>query len=194
MYKRTRFIIPLIIFSVFISCKSFDNKLLEQKGYIDKSVRPMKLVINQPSVEKFCTPNKFVTSSEVTNTLKQNLIFESARGDIYLSVIIFRSKVKSFSHLYEILALMVPVFFGAVINTVTYTITLEAAVMNHKGDILKTYTSTGSDKEWRGGTGHFTLTGPDGPKTAYIKALLSACNDLREQLKKDKNYINKLAL
>ncbi len=193
-----RYIIPLLSLFLLISCKSFDNRLFDQKEYLDNSVVPMKIVINQSSIDKSIHFKDFpayvyITDEEVTRIINQQLIFEQKPGKIYLSVIVRKTNIDIFSHLYQMLFLMVPVLLGAPMDTMTFTIKLDAAIIKQDGRILKTYTSTGVATDYNGGTAHYYYTSTDAPKTLYIRALQAACKDLREQLKNDSDTINRIA-
>ena len=191
MLKRIQYIVPLIIFSLLISCKSFDNKLLEKKEYFDNSVLPMKVVINQASVEK-CHNSMFnkISTTEVADILRQNLLFESTPGNIYLSVIVRYNKLQQ--KLYFSVGVFPLLLMGAPAGNYNFTITLEAAIMKPNGQILKTYTSTATDFEYVCGTGHYAWD-DDSEAAALYYTLQLACKDLREQLKNDAETINKLA-
>lgn len=83
-------------------------------------------------------------------------------------------------------------------TTQTWSVELEVAIMNPDGEILKTYHAEGDDWERAGGIGGFNtggcqnLGGTDLSKTAYLKAVIEACDDLREQIVHDADYINNI--
>ena len=181
----------LVIF-LLLSCKTFDNSMLEQKAYFDRSVPSMKVIVNNASVKECDNSvyNSTVTPAVVAKFIKQNLLFESKSKNIYLSIIMRYNKNESC----EVLgALLLPfLVFGAPGAYHNTTVTLEAAVMKPDGRIFKTYTATGTHTELAGGTGHY-IGDDEAEIFSQCEALRLACSDLREQIKKDADIINKLA-
>lgn len=180
MFKKTVGII--LLFSFLFSCRSFDSKLLEEKGHFNNSLPTMKVIINKHSIEKCHNPmNNCMTADELVFILKQNLQFDSGNSDLYLSIIIRYSKVKTGS---PIGFLVLPlILVGVPINSCTYSLIIEGAIMKSNGSVLKTYTATSSDTEFIGGAFHFMDR--DAFKTSYCKALQLACRNLREQMQND---------
>jgi len=174
-----------------ISCKSFDSKILEQKAYFDNSVIPMKVVINRESIDKCHNLlfNKIITKDEVANILRENLLFESSPKNLYLSVIVRNNKLQR--KLYFSVGCFPLLMAGVPAGNYNFTITLEAAVMKPNGQILKTYTATANDVEYVCGTAHY-LADDAAEATALYNTLKLACKDLREQIKKDADTIDKL--
>lgn len=194
MHKNVLYIIFISsIFSFCLtSCKSFDKTIPEQKSYFDDSVMPMKVIINKASVEECHNPvyNKNTTAAEVARFIRQNLMFKSKPNNLNLSVIMRYNKNESNITLG---AMLLPfLLVGGPGAYHSFTITLEAAIMNKNSKILKTYTSTAKGTELAGGWGR--LVGDDDAEmTALYEALRLACENLRAQLKNDSENINKLA-
>ena len=186
--------------SFSFSCKSLDPKLLEQTATFDKSVIPMRVVVNTDSI-KACFPGgwehemiyccSYNFQQNIQKILRQNLMFKNDSRNIYLSVLVRNVEFKTNPAWYGVAVLVSVGFimlFGFPYYSFTSTINLEAAVMRSDGKVLKTYTSTVSDKEYSA-----MYWGYSAPyKTAFIKSLLAACADIRKQIEADRENINKL--
>jgi len=183
-----------------LSCKSLDPKLLEQTATFDKGVTPMRVVINTDSI-KACFPGgwehemiyccSYNFQQNIQKILRQNLMFKNDSRNIYLSVLVRNVEFKTNPAWYGVAVLVSVGFimlFGFPYYSFTSTINLEAAVMRSDGKVLKTYTSTVSDKEYSA-----MYWGYSAPyKTAFIKSLIAGCADLRKQIEADRENINKL--
>ncbi len=198
MLKITRYIIPLFILSFLISCKSFDRSLITNKAYIDPGVPPMRVVVNKSSINYCFVEHRRVLDysdpyiildcsdsdrSDISDVIKNNLTFPGEPGDNYLSVIVRRVEGDYngawFCLFLPNLGLVFP------FATKTLSVELDAAVMSSDGHILKRFHSTGNDWERAGGIGGYDIGGRDIRKATYTKAIIDACENLRNQLKKD---------
>lgn len=200
-----------MILSSLFSCKSLDNRLLLNKENFDKDVKPMRVIVNYESLTT-CFPfdwagnkseyyinNKehidkeyFDSIEQYMNVIKNNLTFEAESSDYYLSIIL-RNANWSLNVGYlapSMLTLFIFNLFGGPMRSFTYTIELEAAIMNPDGKVIKTYKARGIDTEYS--ALYYGYNTPDDENTAAIKAFIKACKEIRVQLKKDVIGINKL--
>ena len=132
----------------------------------------------------------FSGQESAVKIIRNNLMFDRDSRTVYLSVLV--RKVE-----WEKNGLWIPLgpitaglfyFFGGPSFSLTMTIDMEAAVMRPDGRVLKTYTAKVSNTEYRA-----LYWGYDNPeKPSYVKALISACADIRKQIENDKENINKM--
>jgi len=184
-------------------CRHMNESLLLRESYLDPSLKPMTVVISDLSIDRcfpkiddfpekvrpFAFGNNFrkVFRDSVKETIRKNLLFRAKSEGAYLSVVV-RSVEYSANSTWAIWAgmLIVAPFFGFPLMSTTYSIEMEAAVMNRQGRVLKTYGTSVTDAEyvamyW----GYY-----DPALVAYTKALLKACDDIRGQMEKDAANIN----
>jgi hypothetical protein len=213
----------LLVFAVAViplSCKSFDPKLLEQTATFDKSVTPMRVVINTDSI-KACFPGGwmdvyhkrkvllsyynenrqypyervnffFQEQKNIINILKHNMMFDRDSRNAYLSVLVRNAEW------YVNPGWMVPgsitagilYFMGMPGASVTVTIDLEAAVMKPDGRVLKVYRTKGVDTEYF--AFYWGYGDPDVFLQAHRNVLISACADIRKQIENDKENLKKI--
>ncbi len=204
--------ITIIVFCAFVlnGCRSFDMVENEkQKHAIDQQVPNMTLVVNKPSI-KACFANwqhSIVTAevgpigfpqmkeegltsdnleSYVETVIRNNFIMQSNNhSNKYLSVIV-RNIDFSQNWWWE------PVTFGGILGILgipvcsqTLIIEMEAAVLQQNGNILKIY-KTKAEKTAYGALywGYMWIG-----RASFCMALNNACADLREQIRRDADYL-----
>ncbi|MCU0848770.1 MAG: hypothetical protein MUD12_12865 [Spirochaetes bacterium] len=180
-----------------------DTALLLKESYVDPSIKPMTVVVSDLSIDR-CFPKiddfpeqgraygmfndfKKVFRDSVRETIRKNLLFQAKSNTAYLSVLV-RNVEYEFNGLWMWLSggLIVGYFFGIPATSMTYTVEMEAAVMNRQGRVLKTYSTVAEDTEYAA----FYWGYYDPAQVAYTKALIKACDGIREQLTKDAANIN----
>jgi len=184
-------VLIIFILAVLLSnCKSFDRSLLSKKEFIDKSVPSLHVVVNMKSIES-CFPGNSISQNEIVEVINNNLSFKETASNIYLSVIIRKVECDK-THAWALTGASLGILniLGVPMDSTTYNIYLEAAVLNKNGDILKIYSATGHDTEYQAlGWGYFLS---DSIKQAYIQAIRAACSEISEQMKKDAKNIRKI--
>jgi hypothetical protein len=221
MKKTVSVLLAFAVAVIPLSCKSFDPKLLEQAATFDKSVTPMRVVINTDSIkacfrggwrdikeynaefDKIIAGDRqgplgiygqaccsFPEQQKIINLIKQNLMFGKDSKIVYMSVLVRNIEWLDNSGWLGLAPLGIFWFFGMPWRSMTATINMEAAVMNSSGKIIKIYKAWGKDTEYLAlYWGYFR---PKELQTAYTRALLAACADLRKQIEADRENINKL--
>ncbi len=198
--KNSKTARKLIVFTLLIplafllmECRSFDRTLLLNKASVDRSVKPMKVIVNYNSIAETYGINRFLENREINDiatVIKNNMSFETEGGTYYLSILIRKIEGSFNGALFALtgLTLWTICFLGVPMTRQTVTISLSAAIMSPDGRILKTYDAKGEDKEYAAMYWGYE----DSFAVATYKALPLACKDLREQLKRDAATINKL--
>ncbi len=186
-------LIPLTF--LLIECRSIDSNILLHKETVDRSIKPMKVIVNYDSIAETigASPNLWSDNrgiKDIATVIKNHMSFDTEGGNYYLSIMIRKGESNS-NPAYAIitgLTVFSISFLGWPLISDTVTIVLSAAIMNPDGRIIKTYEAKGKDTEYAA-----MYWGYGNPSyVATYKALTLACKDLREQLKQDSVNINKL--
>jgi len=185
-------IIPIT--ALFIECRSFDRTLLLNKASVDRSVKPMKVIVNYDSIAETLDASPFFLDNEkikaIATTIKNNMSFEAEGGKYHLSIII--RKAQGFENLAWVfptsLTLGFIILLGWPALSYTEIIVLSAAIMGPDGRVIKTFDAKGLDTEYAAAYWGYS----DIYTTATYKALTLACKDLREQLKQDADNLKRL--
>jgi len=210
-------ILGLILSMTFAiaSCRSFDYGLLDQNAYIDKSIKPMRVIVNMDSLEacfgegllqRFQEQNPMNQEGldksrqmikedkiRITRLFKQNLKSSSESNAAFLSVIIRNHRFDmNMGWMASIAALGALNQLGCPIASGSVSIEVEAAILTPTGKVLKSYTVRATDTEYYAAYWGYSLFDVDSYRVAYTRAILAACMDLRDQLHKDAMSINSL--
>ncbi len=184
--KRSSFIIILLLQILFLfSCESFDKSVLLKQSFVDKSVQPLNVFINEESI-KICIKDSYLTYfsdiNDVIAYLKNNLQFESGHSRYSLSIII--RKIESTGGFFNAL---IPLWFlGIPLGWETVSIDIEAAIVDTKGKVLKTYYANATNTKFRGMYYRHYY------QTLLYKSLNEICKSIRDQLMKDAEYIKNI--
>lgn len=192
--KLIVFTLLITLTSLFVECKSFDDKILTHKETVDRSIKPMKVIVNYDSIAETLDASPFFLDNEgikaFATTIKNNMSFDIEGGNYYLSIII--RKAQGFENLAWVfpvsLTLGLIVLLGWPALSYTEIVVLSAAIMSPDGRTIKTYDAKGQDTEYAAAYWGYS----DIYRTASFKALTLACKDLREQLKQDADNIKRL--
>lgn len=186
------FLMPAIfcITAYFSACKSFDESLLTRQSYIDKSVPSLRLIVNSKSIET-CFPGDTEAQKEINAIIKNNFMSEGTPNSAYLSIIIRKVKLDK-THAWWLTGASLGTLniLGVPADSTTYRITIEAAILQSNGKILKTYSASAKDTEYQAfGWGY---SQPDSRKLAYVQSIYLACGEIKNQLKNDAENINSI--
>lgn len=204
--------ITIIVFYAFIlnGCKIYslvDNE--KQKHALDQQVPNMTLVVNKPSIKECFAnwPLSIVTGefnpiyftqmkeeglasdsleSYVETVIRHNFVMQSNnRSNTYLSVLV-RSIDTSQNWWWAPVSLGgILAILGIPVASQTFVIELEAAILRQNGDILKIYKSKAEITAY----GAFYWGHAYVGRASFGMALNNACADLREQIRRDADYL-----
>jgi hypothetical protein len=134
----------------------------------------------------------FAEQESLVNLIKQNLMFGKDSRNVYLSVLVRNVEWGRNSAwiFFGILGAGVFYLFGVPSRSDTVTIDMEAAIMNSSGKIIKTYKARGKDAEYI--AIYWGYLPPEDTQTAYTRAMIAGCADLRKQIEADRENLNKL--